>query len=177
MVPLMIVSSVSYAISKRFEPYSFDIKHLADKGEVFTDNKDKNILTSLELSTLLQSDYKAVSVSTNLDELIEKIQQSDEVVFPVLNDKDELEGLIYLDDVRKFMFSAFKIKYTSTNEVMQQPKEIVFYDETMETIMEKFENSGAKILPVLKNGKFIGLISKHFVLIKYREKLKEMVIE
>ena len=58
MVPLMIVSSVSYALSKRFEPYSFDIKHLADKGEVFTNNKDKNILTSLELSTLVQTDYK-----------------------------------------------------------------------------------------------------------------------
>lgn len=177
MVPLMIVSSVSYAISKRFEPYSFDIKHLADKGEVFTDNKDKNILTSLELSKLLQTDYKSISDAANLEELIEKIQQSDEFIFPVLNDKNELEGLIYLDDVRKFMFSTFKIKYTTTKEVMQQPKELVFYDETMETVMEKFENSGAKILPVLKNGKFIGFISKHYVLIKYREKLKEMVIE
>jgi CIC family chloride channel protein len=177
MVPLMIVSSVSYAISKRFEPYSFDIKHLADKGEVFTDNKDKNILTSLELSKLIQTDYKSITESSNLDELIAKIQQSDELIFPVLNDKDELEGLIYLDDVRKYMFSTFKIKYTSTEEVMQQPKELVFYDETMETVMEKFENSGSKILPVLKNGKFIGFISKHYVLIKYREKLKEMIIE
>jgi CIC family chloride channel protein len=177
MVPLMIVSSVSYAISKRFEPHSFDIKHLADKGEVFTDNKDKNILTSLELSKLLQTNYKAVSISENLNELVEKLQNSDEIVFPVLNKNEELEGLIYLDDVRKYVFSPFKIKYTSTNEVMQQPKELVFYDETMETVMEKFENSNSKILPVLKNGKFIGFISKHFVLIKYREKLKEMIIE
>lgn len=177
MVPLMIVSSVSYAISKRFEPYSFDIKHLADKGDVFTDNKDKNILTTLELSKLIQTDYKAISVADNLNELIEKIQQSDQYVFPVLNEKEELEGLIYLDNVRKFMFSPFKIKYTSTNEVMQQPKEIVFYDETMETVMEKFENSHTLILPVLKNGKFIGFIAKSYILIKYREKLKEMIIE
>ena len=35
----------------------------------------------------------------------------------------------------------------------------------------------SKILPVLQNGKLIGLISKQFVLIKYSEKLKEMVIE
>lgn len=177
MVPLMIVSSVSYAISKRFEPYSFDIKHLADKGEVFTDNKDKNILTSLELSKLIQTNFKSISNASNLYELIEKIQLSDDTVFPVLNEKGELEGLIYLDDVRKYIFSDFKIKYTSTKEVMQQPTEIVIYDETMETVMDKFENSGSKILPVLKNGKFIGFIAKHFVLLKYREKLKEMVIE
>tara|TARA_B110000503_G_scaffold127076_1_gene196411 strand:- start:382 stop:2073 length:1692 start_codon:yes stop_codon:yes gene_type:complete len=177
MVPLMIVSSVSYAISKRFEPYSFDIKHLADKGEVFTNNKDKNILTTLELSKLIQTNYSAISVSANLDELIEKIHDSDQFVFPVLNENGELEGLIYLDNVRKYIFSSFKIKYTATNEVMHQPKEIVFYDDIMETVMEKFEKSELMVLPVLQKGKFIGFINKPAVLIKYREKLKEMVIE
>ena len=50
MVPLMLVSSISFAISKRFEPYSFDIKHLADKGEVFTDDKDKTSYNPLILN-------------------------------------------------------------------------------------------------------------------------------
>ena len=44
-------------------------------------------------------------------------------------------------------------------------------------IMDKFENSNSNSLPVLKNGKFIGFVCKNFVLTKYREKLKEMVIE
>ena len=60
---------------------------------------------------------------------------------------------------------------------MQPPKEIIFYDETMETIIEKFENSQTQILPVLKNGKFIGFMSKISILEKYREKLKAMIIE
>ncbi|WP_264559032.1 chloride channel protein [Flavobacterium sp. N2270] len=177
MVPLMIVSSVSYALSKRFEPYSFDIKHLADKGEVFTNNKDKNILTTLELSKLVQRDYKSVSNSNNLVELVEVIKTSDEGVFPVLNDKSELEGILYLDNIRNYIFTPFKIKYTTIAEIMEQPKEIVFYDETMETVMIKFEKSGLPFLPVLQKGKLIGIISKQFVLEKYREKLKEMIIE
>ena len=36
MVPLMIVSSISFAVSKQFEKHSMDVKGLADKGEVFT---------------------------------------------------------------------------------------------------------------------------------------------
>jgi CIC family chloride channel protein len=177
MVPLMIVSSVSYAISKRFEPYSFDIKHLADKGEVFTNNKDKNILTTLELSKLVQRDYKSVSNSDNLEELVEVIKTSDETIFPVLNDKNELEGILYLDNIRAYIFSPFKIKYTAISEIMEQPKQIVFYDETMETVMLKFEKSGLGYLPVLQKGKLIGIISKQYALEKYREKLKEMIIE
>ncbi len=66
------------------------------------------------------------------------------------NKKNKLLGLILLDEIRPIVFSQFKVKYTSTNEVMQPPKEIIFYDETLETIMEKFDTSGCKVLPVLK---------------------------
>lgn len=177
MVPLMIVSSVSFAISKRFEPYSFDIKNLADKGEVFTDNRDSNILNSIDVAKLIQTDFKAISVSNNLETLVEKIQQSDADIFPVLDEKNRLLGLILLDEIRPIVFSQFKVKYTSTDEVMRPPKEIIFYDETLETIMEKFDSSNCKVLPVLKDGIFLGFIYKQLVLEKYRMRLKSMIIE
>jgi CIC family chloride channel protein len=44
MIPLMIVASISFAISKRFEKHSMDVKNLAKKGHAFTSNKDTNIL-------------------------------------------------------------------------------------------------------------------------------------
>jgi CIC family chloride channel protein len=177
MVPLMIVSSVSFAISKRFEPFSFDIKNLADKGEVFTDNRDANILNSIDVAKLIQTDFKPISASDNLNELVENIQQSDADIFPVLDEKNTLLGLILLDEIRPIVFSQFKVKYTPTNEVMQPPKEIIFYDETLETIMEKFDTSGCKVLPVLKDGIFLGFIHKQLILEKYRMRLKSMIIE
>ena len=177
MVPLMIVSSVSFAISKRFEPYSFDIKNLANKGEVFTDNRDANILNSIDVAKLIQTDFKSISVSNSLEDLLEKIQQSDADIFPVLDEKNRLLGLILLDEIRSIVFSQFKVKYTSTNEVMLHPKEIIFYDETLETIMDKFDTSGCKVLPVLKDGIFLGFIHKQLILEKYRMRLKSMIIE
>jgi chloride channel protein, CIC family len=177
MVPLMIVSSVSFAISKRFEPYSFDIKNLADKGDVFTDNRDTNILNSIDVSKLIQTDYKTISLSHSLEELVLKIQRSDESVFPVLDEQEKLLGLITLDAIRPIVFSAFKVKYTAVKEVMQPPKEIIFYDETLETIMDKFDASECKVLPVLKDGTFLGFIHKQLILEKYRHRLKSMIIE
>ena len=53
MVPLMLVSSISFAVSKRFEKHSMDVKHLADKGDVFTSDKDKNILQSINFIKLI----------------------------------------------------------------------------------------------------------------------------
>jgi CIC family chloride channel protein len=60
---------------------------------------------------------------------------------------------------------------------MQQPKEIIIYDETLETIMDKFDASECKVLPVLKNGIFLGFMHKQLILEKYRHRLKSMIIE
>jgi CIC family chloride channel protein len=35
MLPLMIVASISFAISKRFERHSMDVKELAKKGMLY----------------------------------------------------------------------------------------------------------------------------------------------
>lgn len=179
MVPLMLVSSISFAISKHFEPYSFDIKNLADKGEVFTDDKDKNILQSIDIKKLINNNFNPVTESKTLEALIEKIAASDDVIFPVLNEDKKLIGLIYLDDIRPIIFSAFKIKYTSITEVMQpvKDKDIVDSEDNIESIMNKFETTQQIILPIVQDKVFIGFISKSDILEKYREQLKELVIE
>lgn len=177
MVPLMIVSSVSYALSKKFEPYSFDIKHLADKGEVFTDNRDKNMLTSIEVSKLITRDIKSIKESNSLEELIEVIKTTSQILIPVLNDQQQLIGIIRLNEIRPIILSPFQVKHTSVKEVTRPPKEIILYDETADTMMEKFENSQTTLLPVLKEGKFIGFISKYHILEEYRKKILSITIE
>ena len=46
IIPLMIVSSISYVIVKYFHPESLDIRRLKDRGAIVSDNKDISILMS-----------------------------------------------------------------------------------------------------------------------------------
>lgn len=177
MVPLMIVSSISFAISKRFESHAFDIKDLADKGEVFTDNRDKNMLNSIEVSKLITTDVKSIRESNSLEELIEVLKTTSQILIPVLDENQQLIGIIRLNEIRPIILSPFQVKHTSIKEVIRPPKEIILYDETADTMMEKFENSQTTLLPVLKEGKFIGFISKYHILEEYRKKLISMTIE
>ncbi|GGD26637.1 chloride channel protein [Flavobacterium orientale] len=177
MIPLMLVSSISFAISKRYEPYSFDIKNLADKGDVFTDDRDKNILSGISVSRLIQSPIQTLTLQPSLDELVEKIAGYNQMLFPVVDEKNQLLGLVEFDEVKSFLFNSYKIKYTTIKDIMRPPKEIVAYDETAETLMEKFEKSKSDYLPVVKNNQVIGIISKNALLEAYREKLKSIIIE
>lgn len=177
MVPLMIVSSISFAVSKQFEKHSMDVKALADKGEVFTSDKDKNILQSIDFLSLVATNVKTITLEKTLEQLIDYLSTSSQVIIPVLDDRQKLLGIVDFEIIRPIVFNPYRIKFTEVKEILSNPKEIINHDDGMETIIEKFENSGQALLPVTKNGKFYGLISKITILETYREKLKEMVIE
>ena len=177
MVPLMIVSSISYAVSKQFDNYSMDVKALADRGEVFTSDKDKNILQSIDFLKLIDTEVKTTSLDKTLESLVEHLSTSNQPIIPVLDDSNKLLGIVDFEKIRSIIFNPFRIKFTMLSEILSQPKEIILHDDGMETIMEKFESTNQPLLPVTKNGKFYGLISKIIILEAYREKLKEMIIE
>jgi CIC family chloride channel protein len=177
MIPLMIVSSISFAISKRFEKHSMDVKNLAKKGHAFTSNKDTNILSTLETNSIIQTDYLTVSPNENLERLVDLISHSNQVIFAVVDPENKLLGIVHFNDIREIIFNNYRVKYTLVKEIMTAPIEIVSPDDNMETVMNKFEKSKVAFLPVLKNEKYYGFISKSIALEAYRTKLKSMTIE
>ena len=177
MIPLMIVASISYAISKRFEKHSMDVKPLAKKGHAFTSNKDTNILSNIDINSIIQTDYLTVTPDENLEKLVDLISHSNQVVFGVINKEKELLGVVHFNDIREIIFNTYRVKYTLVKEIMITPADIILPLDSMETVMNKFEKTKVAFLPVLKNGKYFGFISKATTLEAYRTKLKLMTIE
>ncbi|MEY4432378.1 MAG: hypothetical protein RLZZ44_508 [Bacteroidota bacterium] len=177
MIPLMIVSSISFAISKRFEKHSMDVKNLAKKGHAFTSNKDANVLSTLNTYSIIQTDYLTVSPNEKLDKLVDLISNSNQVAFAVVNLENDLVGVVYFNDIKEIIFNTYRVKFTLIKEIMTAPKQIITPEDSMEVVMNKFEQSKMAFLPVLKNNKYYGFISKSQALEAYRSKLKSMTIE
>ncbi|SHH76465.1 chloride channel protein [Flavobacterium defluvii] len=177
MIPLMIVSSISFAISKRFEKYSLDVKNLAKKGHAFTSNKDSNILSTLDIDTIIQCDYLTVHPEDHLSKLVDLISHSNQVVFAVVNNEKDLVGIVHFNDIREIIFNAYRVKYTLIKDVMKTPPATISSNDSMEIVMTKFERSKSAFLPVLRNDKYFGIISKSIALEAYRMKLRSMTIE
>ncbi|MBG6189011.1 chloride channel protein [Flavobacterium sp. CAN_S2] len=177
MIPLMIVASISFAISKRFEKHSMDVKNLVQKGHAFTSNKDTNVLSTLETSSIIQTDFLTVTPNENLERLVDLISHSNQVIFAVVDTEQNLLGIVHFNDIREIIFNNYRVKYTLVKEIMLKPVETISPDDSMEMVMNKFEKSKKAFLPVLKDGKYHGFISKSVALEAYRTKLKSMTIE
>jgi chloride channel protein, CIC family len=177
MIPLMIVASTSYAISKRFEKHSMDVKNLAKKRNAFTSNKDSNVLSTLETNSIIETNYLTLVANENLERLVDLISHSDQVIFPVVNEENELVGIVHFNDIREIIFNTYRVKYTLIKEIMTFPAVLVSPNEHMENVMNKFEQSKKAFLPVVLYGKYYGFISKSAALEAYRSKLKAMTID
>lgn len=177
MIPLMIVASTSYAIAKRFEKHSLDVKSLAKKGHAFTGNKDTNVLSTLDTESIIDKTFSTVFPDENLERLVDLISNSNQVNFPVVNEQNELIGVVHFNDIREIIFNKYRVKYTLIKEIMIAPAAIVFPSDSMETVMNKFEQSRKAHLPVVQSGKYYGYISKSVALDAYRNKLRAMTID
>ena len=177
MIPLMIVSSISYAVSKRFEKHSMDVKILAESGDVFTSNKDKNVLQSIDVLQLIQTDIQTIHLSRSLIELAEVHSKSNQELYPVVDEKNVLIGIIYAENIKVLLLNPFRIKHTAIIEIMENPTVLIQFDDEIAFILNKFDVINKNIFPVVKNGKFLGIISKLDILQSYRKVLKSMIIE
>ena len=177
MVPLMIVSSVSYAVSKQFEKHSMDVKALADKGDVFTSDKDKNILQSIDIYKLVQKKHKTASLDNTVESIVKIFSTTEQKIVPILDEEKNLIGIIDFEAVKTVIFNPYSVKFTSISEIMSLPETIIQLEDKPEKVMRQFEVSNVSILPVIKKGKYFGFLSKIDILENYRQRLKEMIID
>ena len=177
MIPLMIVSSISFAIAKYFEPFSMDTKKLSLSGKIFTHDKDRNILTTLSTSNLIETNFQPISPNDTLGNLVEVFSKSKRNIFPVTDHNNKFLGIIVLDNIRDIIFKSEMYDKVKIKELMTNPPAIISSDQTMEAIMDEFDETGAWNLPVVDDGKYIGFISKSNIFSSYRKKLKSATIE
>lgn len=169
-IPLMIVSSISFFIVKSYEPFSMETKKLALEGQIFTQKKEKNILTSIKLDDMLQDTYDSISMDKKLTQLVEIIKRSEKNIFAVTDRHEKFAGIIELNDIKQKLFQPELFDKITIKSMMKKPPAILMHDQDMHSVMEKFDITQSWYLPVLdKDKKFIGFISKTKLFNKYRE--------
>ncbi|UNY99334.1 chloride channel protein [Zhouia spongiae] len=173
-IPLMITAAISYSFTKYFVSYSVYTTELARKGELITHDKDHAILTFMDIESVIEKNFMPVNPEMTLGEIVHKaVVKSSRNIYPVLNTKTRtLEGVILLDDIRPIMFDQAMYNSVKATDVMQAPPAIIEMEkDKMTTVMKKFQDSGAWNLPVVKNGVYVGFVSKSKLLTAYRRKL------
>ena len=171
-LPLLIVSTLSYMTIKAFLPYSIYTMRLAKEGDLLTHEKDKAVLTLLKVENVIEKDFKPVLPDMTLKQVVDIIAVSNRNLYPVVDDKGILLGIVLLDDIRNIMFRTDLYKKMTVSRFMSAAPARIEIDMPMEEVMKIFDTTHAWNLPVVHNGKYVGFVSKSKIFNSYRRVLR-----
>ncbi len=175
LIPLILTATVSYGVTRTMEPYSIYTKRIAKKGELLTHDSDQAVLTLLKTDELVESDFSTVRIDASLGELVEVVAASRRNIFPVVDSKNHFQGFVSLEDIRRDMFKKDTYDTLHVYNFMKSAPAYVYVNEKMDSVMRKFEKTGAWNLPVVDSDRtYIGFVSKSKIFSAYRDQLKQV---
>lgn len=172
-LPLIITATVSFGFYRLFEKYSIYSKRIAQDGDLLTHDSDQAVLTLLRTADLVRDKYPRVHLDDTLETVVKVISDSNAAVFAVVDDEGCFQGLVDVDDARKYILRQDLYQKMFVYNIMDSSPVCVQVDEKMESVMDKFEKSDAWRLPVIDSERhYLGFISKSRILMAYRDELK-----
>jgi CIC family chloride channel protein len=169
IIPLMIVSSISYFFVRQFNPHSLTSVKLVEKGVTITEDADKNLLSMLTLDTLVDKKAYCLYENDGKKEIMLALKRSHRNIFPVITSERKLCGVIIMDQLKEVMMDP--TKDYNVNDFMKAPDAIIQVNENLVDAMKKFDDTKAWSLPVVDGEIFVGMISKSQLLNSYRKEL------
>ena len=172
-VPLMITTSISFIITKNNIDHNIYTRELAEQGHLLTHDKDQTVLTLMNLEECIETNFISVQPDYTLKQLLsEAVAKSNRNLFPVIDEANQLIGIVSLDDIRDIMFDITMYHKVKVEALMSKTSTIIVYEkDNAKTVMQKFQDTGLWNLPVIKEGRYLGFISKSKLLTLYRRKL------
>ena len=178
LIPLILTATVAFGTLRIFEKYSIYTKRIAQSGDLLTHDSDQAVLTLMHLDTLIRDKYPRVQIDAPLREIVSVVSETDAAVLAVIDAEGRFQGMVDLATARKPLLDPSKYDTWHVYNIMESAPDYIYAGEKMESVMAKFDRTGAWRLPVLDaDRKYLGFISKSRLLMAYRQELKEIVSE
>ena len=173
-IPLMLTSAIAFQVARLIRPNSIYTQELADRGELITHDKDKAVLTLMKLGEQIETDFDPVQADWTLGQLVGVVSRSRRNIHPVVDGNGQLQGIVPLEEIRSVMFDHSRYESLTVRDLMVVPPATLDWADAMDTVMEKFDRTQAWNLPVLREGRYMGFVSRSKLFGAYRSWLQEV---
>lgn len=175
-VPLLLVSVVSYVVTRRFINNSIYTYQLAQRNELMTHHADKKVINFMKLDNLIERNFAVVYPGDSLRVLVKAVEETSRNIFAVVDrDDNTFLGIIKLDNIRSIMFKPEYYDKVFVRDLVFRPDYTVRIDESMESVVTKFSHSDKYNIAVLdQNNKYLGFVSRAKIFSIYRRMSRQL---
>lgn len=171
ILPLMLVSAVSFFVSRSISPHSIYTAPLAAAGGLWTTDRDKAVLNLIQWDDVLERGIADVVPHLSFDEAVQRLMAEQKNMLAVVED-GRLLGTLTWDDVRRAQ--RLSLPPSAVRDAMSGVAYQVDLNSSMEDTVKRVERMDQWYVPVIDNGHWVGFLSKAKLFEVYRRRLRDM---
>ncbi|HYG36226.1 MAG TPA: ClcB-like voltage-gated chloride channel protein [Clostridia bacterium] len=168
MPPLMLACVVSILVARKLHPDSIYTEPLRRKGLSFL--QDANIseaATERTVSDLMRAPVPPVRETATLSEIADRFLTSANNYLPVVDAKNQLVGVIALQDLKEYLGSSEEVLGVIAYDLMRPPPQCVTPNQRLIEVLPVVLASEQRNIPVvttLKENRLVGALARAEVL-------------
>lgn len=171
MLPLMIACILASLLAKRALGENVYQRVLRRRGVVLFRGRDQNVLRTVRVREVMDSEFTTLNASMPLREIIPIIQDTTVGTFPVVNKEGELRSILSLQDLRAVMFEPGLQDLVVAGELGSKKVITIDANDTLALALSRMALQPFEHIVVVAHDnpkKVIGLLSRHAILTGYR---------
>jgi CIC family chloride channel protein len=173
ILPLMIACIISVLITSRLKRDSIYTLKLSRRGINLSKGQEINVLSSLPVSSVMETDSETVNARTPFRQLVDLTVHSPHASFFVIDEQERLMGAISVHDVRRLIYESDGLgPIVVAHDLMNPLRDVFTPNDTLDTVMRAFGDMNIEELPVVEDKqtrRFIGVVSKNNVIEAYNQ--------
>lgn len=180
ILPVMMTCIISVLTASQLQRESIYTMKLVRRGVDVKAGKEVSILKSLLVKDYMVRNLVSVSENLTLDGLLHLIKESTHSYFPVVNSRDELVGILSLQDIRPALLEDTLMNLIIAKDIMKENVVTLTSDQDLHEAMAKFGSKGIDQIPVVdsKNPKkILGMLRKTDVINAYQNAVLKRGLE
>ncbi|MGV7223603.1 MAG: chloride channel protein [Nitrospinales bacterium] len=170
ILPLMITCIVSTLVARKLCGESIYTFKLIRRGINIRGGKEVNILSSMSVKNVMYHTVEIVPENLHLKEFAKGLPQSRSNNFVVVNDKEQITGILTFLDYYDNLFNGKLDDQMAVKDIMTPEVVTVSIEDNLGTAMEKITAGDFSILPVVSADdplKLLGILTRRDILEAY----------
>ncbi len=172
ILPVMLACIIANIASRQMLRDSIYTLKLARRGIDIKEGKEVNVLKSMYVKDVMNSNVETMPEALPLRKMTEKISKSKFNSFPVLDDQNQLIGILSFNDYNEAIFDENLKDLVVAKDLATTDLVTISLDDNLWTALQKISSKDFAVLPVVSAqaaNKLEGVVSRRDIIGAYNK--------
>jgi CIC family chloride channel protein len=172
ILPLMLSCIVATIFARQLMKESIYTLKLVRRGIDIREGKEVNVLKSMFVKDVMNSDVETIAEGSALEEMTDKISKSKFNSFPVLDAENKLAGILSFNDYSEAIFDEDLKGLVVASDLASENVVTVSVDDDLYTALVKISRKDFSTMPVVSPddpAELVGIVTRRDIIGAYEK--------